>query len=201
MNFDVTPDYICKLYKGYRYAMIDSLDGSTDLDFDRAFDLIQEETKDIKPYTEYLEKKSDYPDRFPDWKFGDSSEYFLEGDGKQLPPAVHCFIQEHEQLWSQDLTWVQNEVFRNTFGKEYTITQLQIAKVFLLMIYRQVTSNMFSHEIVSVEQIPISKEARKERSIKWDEWHKEHERKLHLDKDFLDGKINEHGEHYNEGDK
>ena len=91
-GFELTPDNINIIFTGFVTGITGVNNSLTAEDIDSAWQLIEEETKDIPHYTEYLSKKSDYPELFPDWKFGETSEYFIPaGEGNQYPPNIAAF--------------------------------------------------------------------------------------------------------------
>ena len=119
----------------------------------------------------------------------------LKGGTKDAPNKIH---KEEGERWTKK----QNEILRNTRGKECTLVQVQIAKAFLLMLFNMMENKLFSYEIV---EVPSSKVATRsltaEELQEFDDSFKDIHDKVDRDKDFLDGKIDEHDEYYNEGDK
>jgi len=202
-GFELTPDNINTIFTGFVAGITGVNNSLTAEDIDSAWQIIEEETKDIPHYTEYLSKKSDYPELFPDWKFGETSEYFIAaGENNQCPPDIAAFTQEYLDVWTHDDLFIQNEILRNTRGKECTLVQVQIAKAFLLMLFSMVRNKFSSYEIVEVPSSKVmSRGLTAEELQELDDSFKDIYDKIDRDKDFLDGKINEHDEYYNEGDK
>ena len=202
-GFELNPDNINILFAGFVEGITGVNNSLTAEDIDSAWQLIEEETKDIPHYTKYLSKKSDYPELFPDWKFGETSEYFIPaGEGNSYPPNIAAFSNEYCYGWIHEDHFIQNEILRNGRGKECTLVQVQIAKAFLLMLFNMVENKLFSYEIVEVPSYKVmGRGLTAEELQELDDSFKDIYDKIDRDKDFLDGKINEHDEYYNEGDK
>jgi len=202
-GFELTPDNINTIFTGFVTGITSVNNSLTAEDIDSAWQLIEEETKDIPHYTEYLSKKSDYPELFPDWKFGEASEYFIPaGEGNQYPPNIAAFLDEYCHGWIHEDHFIQNEILRNSRGKECTLVQVQIAKAFLLMLFNMMENKLFSYEIVEVPSYKVmGRGLTTEELQELDGSFKHIYDKIDRDKDFLDGKIDEHDEYYNEGDK
>ena len=202
-GFELTPDNINTIFTGFVAGITGVNNSLTAEDIDSAWQIIEEETKDIPHYTEYLSKKSDYPDLFSDWKFGETSEYFIPaGENNQIPPNIDEFRQVHCYAWIQEDLFIQNEILRNSRGRECTLVQVQIAKAFLLMLFSMVENKLSSYEIIEVPSSKVTTrsltaEELQESSKRF----KKHYDKCDRDRDFRNGKINEHDEYYNEGDK
>ena len=175
-------------------------------DYEAAFRAVEWQTKNIKPISHYLERYSDYPKHFKNKMFGDSSQFFLEdGDGdcehtRGLPLQLY-YIEETYSFWDHDIDSIQ-DMLRNFFGLEFTMKQVKIAKHFLFMIYSRLYKAVDSYErIILPERKPLPESyVRRRREMVEKNWARLSE-KSNRGRDFIDGKINEHGEYYNEGDK
>ncbi len=175
-------------------------------DYEAAFRAVEWQAKSIKPISHYLERYSDYPKHFKNKMFGDSPQFFLE-DGypdceiTKGKPFQLYYIEEDYYLWSHDIDHIQ-DMLRHHFGLEFTMKQVKIAKQFLFMIYSRLYKAVDSYERIRLPEIkplPESYIKRRREMIEknWVRLSEESDR----NRDFIDGKVNEHGEYYNEGDK